>query len=83
MDVGGVGHVDMKPPTEKVCIPAGILIQSRQVAEVLRKSIAGNPQNGETVQMLSDLIRALGDAIGIEPTQVISMEEWKVEHGRN
>lgn len=73
----------MKPPTEQVSVPAGILIQSRQVAEILRKSIAGNPQNAETVKMLSDLIRTLGDAIGIEPTQVTNMEEWKAEHGRN
>lgn len=73
----------MKLPTEKVSVPAGILIQSRQVAEVLRKSIAGNPQNGETVKMLSDLIRALGDAVEIEPTQVIDIQEWKLAHGRN
>jgi hypothetical protein len=73
----------VKSPTEQVSVPAGILIQSRQVAEILRKSIAGNPQNGETVKMLSDLIRALGDALGIESPQVISMQEWKAEHGRN
>lgn len=73
----------MIPPTEKVSVPAGILIQSRQVAETMRKTIAGNPQNAEAVKMLSDLIRALGDAVGIEPTQVIDMQEWKSEHGRN
>lgn len=73
----------MKAPTEQVSVPAGILIQSRQVAETMRKSIAGNPQNVEAVQMLSDLIRALGDAVGIEPTQVTDMQEWKSAHGRN
>lgn len=78
-----MAFVNMKAPTEKVSVPAGILIQSRQVAETMRKNIAGNPQNAEAVQMLSDLIKALGDAVGVEPTQITDMQEWKLAHGRN